>query len=113
MTTLPIVSDATFAQEVEQSSGLVLVDFTAAWCGPCRIVGPILEQLAAEYHGRLRIVALDTDENPRTVARYGVRSMPTVAIFRDGREVDRLVGALPRRVFQERVDGHLAIPSAA
>ena len=113
MSTLPMVSDDTFAHEVEQGAGLVLVDFTATWCGPCRIVGPILEQLADEYRGRLRIVALDTDENPRTVARHGVRGMPTLVAFRDGREVDRMVGALPRRVFQERIDALLAMDAAA
>jgi len=108
MSELHTVTDATFASEVEASAGLVLVDFTATWCGPCRIVRPILEQLEKEYAGRLRIVAVDADENPRTVARYGVRSMPTIAFFRDGVEVDRVVGAVPKRVFQDCIEAQLA-----
>lgn len=101
------VTDATFAAEVEEASGLVVVDFWAAWCGPCRIVGPIVEQLAVEYEGRAKVGKLDVDANPRTAARFNVRSLPSVLFFRDGRHVDTIVGAVPRTVLERRIQEHL------
>lgn len=88
-------TDATFDVEADASVA-VLVDLWAPWCGPCRFVGPILEQLAAEYAGRLKVVKVNVDENPRLAARFDARSIPTLLVLRDGRVVDRIVGALPK-----------------
>lgn len=102
------VTDTTFQDEVEASSGLTMVDFWAVWCGPCRIVAPVVEQLADEYAERgLKVGKLDVDENPQTAARYGIRSIPTVLFFKDGEVVDRVVGAMPKPVFEEKIHAHL------
>lgn len=90
------VTDATFAAEVEQSKGLTVVDFWATWCGPCRILSPILEQLATERAGELKVAKVDVDENQRTAARFNIRSMPTLLFFKDGQPVGQIVGAVPR-----------------
>lgn len=102
------VTDATFGQEVEKQNGLVLVDFWATWCGPCHMVAPIMEQLAGEYVGRLKIVKLDVDANQQTTIRFNVRSIPSVLFFKDGRHVDTLVGAFPKGAFDEKVKQHLS-----
>lgn len=90
------VTDATFGEEVEQSALPVLVDMWAEWCGPCRMIAPALDQLAAEYAGRLRIAKLNVDENPATSRRFEVQSIPLLVIIKDGREVDRIIGAVPK-----------------
>jgi thioredoxin 1 len=97
------VTDAAFEQEVAQSSGVVLVDVWAAWCPPCRVIKPILEELAGSYEGQARILTLDADDNPETASRFAVRSLPTVLFFRDGVLQDRLVGALPKGAFQQKI----------
>ena len=102
------VADATFASEVEQGSGLVLVDFWAPWCGPCRAIAPILEQLASEHAGKVRITKLNVDDNPATMQRFNVRSIPSLLFFRDGRHVDTLVGLAPKTTLDERIRKHLA-----
>lgn len=107
MAGLPQVTDADFAARVENADGLVMVDFTAAWCAPCRVFAPILEGIAIDFAPELSVVALDVDENPGTAARFGVRSMPTLLFFRDGAVVDRSVGAVPRSVLQPRVEALL------
>ena len=86
------ITDANFAAEVEQSKLPVLVDFWAAWCGPCRIIAPVIEQIAAELSGRVRVGKLDVDANQMTAGRFRVQSIPSMLIFKDGREVDRIVG---------------------
>ncbi|MEV5141493.1 thioredoxin [Streptomyces syringium] len=91
------VTDATFAAEVLASGLPVLVEFTAAWCGPCRMIAPVLAELAVEEAGRLKIVELDVDANPATQAAYGVLSMPTLVLFRAGEPVKSVVGARPKR----------------
>jgi thioredoxin 1 len=101
------VSDATFGPEVEQHKGLVLVDFWATWCGPCHMVAPVLEQLATEHAGKVKVAKLDVDENPQTAMRFNVRSIPTVLFFKDGQKVDQLVGAYQKPVFEERIQKHL------
>ena len=96
-----------FATEIEQSNGLAVVDFWAAWCGPCRMVGPIVEQLAGEYEGRVKVGKLDVDANPQTAARFNIRSLPSILFFKDGKHVDTVVGAVPRPVLERRLQEHL------
>ena len=91
------VTDANFASEVEASALPVLLDLWAAWCGPCRMIAPVVEQLAAEMAGRVKVAKLNVDDSPRAAERFNVRSIPTLLIFKNGREVDRLVGALPKQ----------------
>jgi thioredoxin 1 len=99
------VTDATFAEEVLQADVPVLVDFTASWCPPCRMIAPVLEAVAEEQAGRLKVVQLDVDADPATAAAYGVLSMPTLMVFRAGEPVKAMVGARPkRRLLQELAD---------
>ena len=100
--TTNVVTDETFGAEIEQHQGLAVVDFWATWCGPCRLIAPVVDQLAAEYAGRVKVAKLDTDANPRTMTRFGIRSIPTLLFFRDGQVVDRVVGALPKGQIAER-----------
>ncbi len=101
------VTDATFATTVGGSPLPVLLDLWAPWCGPCRIVGPIVEQLAHELAGRVRVGKLNVDENPATASRFGIRSIPTLLILRDGSEVGRIVGAVPKEEIVRRLGGVL------
>ncbi|MCW2871154.1 thioredoxin [Actinacidiphila oryziradicis] len=99
------VTDETFAEEVLRSDVPVLVDFTASWCPPCRMIAPVLEAVAEEQAGRLKVVQLDVDADPATAAAYGVLSMPTLMVFRAGEPVKSMVGARPkRRLLQELSD---------
>ena len=100
-----IVTDATFAKEVvaASSSRPVLVDAWAEWCGPCRMVAPVLDQLAAESGGRYKIAKLNVDENPRTAAQFNIRSIPTLLIFKNGKLVDQIVGVQPKQAIAARL----------
>ena len=98
------LSDATFDQEVLQSDQPVLVDFWAAWCGPCRVIAPLIEQLAAEYEGRAKVGKLDVDHNPQVAMRYGIRSIPSLIFFKDGRPVDQMIGVVPKNVLAQKLD---------
>jgi thioredoxin 2 len=99
-----MVSEGTFAELVERSPLPVLVDFWAEWCGPCRMLAPAIEQLASELDGRARLAKLNIDENPRLASRFNVRSIPTMIIFKDGREVDRLVGLLGKGQIRQKLE---------
>ncbi|MEO8227189.1 MAG: thioredoxin [Gemmatimonadota bacterium] len=101
------VTDSTFASEIEQSSGLVLVDFWATWCGPCQIVAPILDQLATEYNGKAKVAKVDVDSNQRTAARFNVRSIPSILFFKNGQHVDTVVGAVPKATLEGKIKQHL------
>ena len=101
---LPAVTDETLAAAVAPGTGLVAVEFSAAWCAPCRIFGPIVEQAAQDYAPRLRVYQMDADASPAAMTRYGVRSLPTLLVFRDGELVERIVGAVPKATLRERLD---------
>ncbi|EUP64348.1 TPA: thioredoxin [Staphylococcus aureus] len=99
------VTDADFDSKVE--SGVQLVDFWATWCGPCKMIAPVLEELAADYEGKADILKLDVDENPSTAAKYEVMSIPTLIVFKDGQPVDKVVGVQPKENLAEVLDKHL------
>ncbi len=98
------VNDVNFDQEVLQSEVPVLVDFTATWCGPCRMIAPFVEQLAEEYAGRAKVAKLDIDENPATAQRYGIRGVPTLYVFKGGEVVAQQVGAVPKQKIAQLID---------
>ncbi len=102
------VTDDSFAAAVEQAKGLVLVDFWAEWCGPCRAIAPILEDLAKTNGGKVQIAKLDVDANQRTSMKFNVRSIPTLLFFKDGKLVDSVVGLTQKTALQERIDKHAA-----
>jgi thioredoxin 1 len=102
------ITDANFQQEIADNGGLAMVDFWAAWCGPCRLIAPFVEQLADEYAGQLKVGKMDVDANQRTAAQFNVRSIPTVLFFRNGQVVDQVVGAVPKPVLDRKIQEHLA-----
>ena len=102
------VTDATFSAEVERSPVPVLVDAWAGWCGPCKMIAPVIDELAAEMAGRLRVAKLNVDENPLTAARFDLRSIPTLLLFKGGRETDRIVGVQPKSEISRRLERLLA-----
>ena len=110
-----VVTDQSFEQDVLKSDTPVLVDFWATWCGPCRMVAPVLEDVANEQGDKIRIAKLDVDANPITAGRFGVRAIPTMIVFKNGREADRIVGFHPKPQLMQKLMPHLtmAAPSAA
>ena len=102
------VTDATFAAEVERSPLPVLLDAWAPWCGPCKMIAPVIDQLAAEMRGRVRVGKLNVDENPATAARFGLRSIPTLLVLKGGREIDRIIGVQPKREILRRLKSLVA-----
>ena len=102
------VTDTAFETEIEKSKGLVLVDFWAEWCGPCKMIAPVLEQVAGENAGKIAIRKLDVDDNPNTARRYGVMSIPTMILFKDGAPVERLMGYMPKERLMNKIRPHLS-----
>ena len=100
-------TDATFEQEVLKADVPVLVDFWAPWCGPCRMIAPVVEEIATEYNGKLKVVKLNTDENQDTAVKYGIRSIPTLGIFKDGKVVDAVIGAVPKKLLEDKLKAHI------
>lgn len=101
------VTDDNFAAEIEGHKGLALIDFWATWCAPCRMIAPIVEQLAADYEGKVKVAKLDVDFNQKTAMKFNVRSIPTILFFKDGALVDQVVGAVPRTALVAKIDQHL------
>jgi thioredoxin 1 len=101
------VTDENFAEEVEQNEGVAMVDFWAAWCGPCRFVAPIVDELAREYEGQVKVLKLDVDNSQRTAVRFGIRSIPSILFFKDGEHVDTVVGAVPKQQLELKLKQHL------
>ena len=108
MSNVLAVTDSNFETEVEQAEGLTIVDFWATWCGPCRMVAPILDQLATEYQGKVKITKLDVDANIKTGSRFNVRSIPTMLFFKGGKVVDQIIGAVPRTQIEQKLQQHSA-----
>ncbi|NJN21402.1 MAG: thioredoxin [Leptolyngbya sp. RL_3_1] len=101
------VTDSTFKIEVLESKVPVLVDFWAPWCGPCRMVAPVVEEISDQYDGQVKVVKVNTDENPNVASQYGIRSIPTLMIFKDGQRVDMVVGAVPKTTLANTLEKYL------
>lgn len=100
-------TSSTWDSEVLQAQGLVLVDFWAVWCGPCQMVAPVVEEIAGEYEGKLKVVKLNTDENPDIASKYRIMGIPTLMFFKNGAAVDQVVGAVPKGQLKSKVDSLL------
>ena len=108
MSNVIAVNDASFEEEVEKSDGLTIVDFWATWCGPCRMIAPILDQLAVEYDGKVKVAKVDVDANIKTGSRFNVRSIPMLLFFKGGKVVDQIIGAVPKAHIEQKLQKHVA-----
>jgi thioredoxin 1 len=102
------LTEANFSQEVLKSDTPVLIDFWAEWCGPCKMIAPVVEELAKEYAGKLKVGKLDVDSHQAVATQYGIRSIPTLLVFKGGKVVDQIVGAVPKKVLTDKVSKHVA-----
>ena len=98
------ITDANFDAEVINSDKPVLIDFWAVWCGPCKLIAPVVEEVAKEYEGKFKVGKMDIDNNPNVAMKYGIRSIPTLLTFKDGKVVDQIVGAVPKNVITSKMD---------
>jgi thioredoxin 1 len=103
-----VVTDSTFDAEVLRSDVPVLVDFWAVWCGPCKMIAPVVEELAAEYNGKLKVAKLDVDGNPETSMKFAIRSIPTLMLFKGGKVVEQIIGSVPKRSLVDKLAQHVA-----
>ena len=101
------VTDGDFSQQVLDSTQPVLVDFWADWCGPCKMIAPVVEELAEEYDGRFSFTKLDVDANPKTAMEFGVRSIPTLLLFKEGKVAEQIIGAVPKSVLKKKIEAVL------
>lgn len=101
-------TDDSFSEDVLQSDKPVLVDFWAEWCGPCRMVGPVVEEMAGEYEGKAKIGKVNVDENPEISSKYGIRSIPSLLIFKNGEVVDQIIGAVPKSQLKKQLEAQLS-----
>ena len=108
MTTIE-VTDENFQQEVMKSETPVLIDFWAAWCGPCKMIGPVVEEIAKEYEGKLKVGKVDVDNNPEISMQFGIRSIPTLMVFKGGKVVEQIIGAVPKKNLMEKVLPHISV----
>ena len=104
-----VITDLNFQQEVLNSDKPVLVDFWAVWCGPCKMIAPVVEELAKEYAGQLKVGKLDVDSNPEVSMKYGIRSIPTLMVFKGGKVVEQIIGAVPKRNLIEKVLPYITV----
>jgi len=107
------VTDSNFEAEIEKHEGLAVVDFWATWCGPCRMIGPIIDQLAVDYAGKAKVAKLDVDSNIKTASKFNVRSIPTILFFKDGKLVDQVVGAVQKPALEMKFKQHASVSSAS
>jgi thioredoxin 1 len=107
MSSAVAVTDSSFEQDVISSEVPVLVDFWAPWCGPCRVVASVVDEIANQYEGKIKVVKLNTDDNPNVATQYGIRSIPTLMLFKGGQKVDSVVGAVPKSTIANTIEKHL------
>ncbi|CAF3776265.1 unnamed protein product [Rotaria sp. Silwood1] len=103
------ITDANFDAEVINSDKPVLIDFWAVWCGPCKLIAPVVEEISKEYDGKFKVGKMDIDNNPNVAMKYGIRSIPTLLIFKDGKVVDQIVGAVPKNVITSKMDTYATV----